>query len=771
MIRKRKQNQLKRDKFMGCVLNNPTKLKNGETERKRSEEELKQLKHQYELILQSAGEGIVCLDLEGNVTFANPFAVKTTGYKIDELIGQNLHELLHYKKPDGTLYPYEECPSYETLKTGIFRNIVDEVFFRKDGTSFPVRYTSTPIIEENEIKGAVVTFRDITERKRIEEKLQAERKRLNDVLEILPVMICLLTPDYHVPFANRRFRKHFGESHGRHCYDYIFHRTKPCPECQSFKVFETHTNHHWELSTPDGNYYDIYNFPFTDSDGSPLVLEMDIDITERKQAEKEIVRLASFPLTSPSPVLEVDSSGTVTFYNSAAIETLKRLGVKENLRLFFPRDIKEILKALEQKKDEQLYREIIIGDATFEEYIQIVPQYNCIRIRSIDISERKKLESQLLQSQKMETVGQLSGGIAHDFNNILTAIIGYASILQMKMSKEDPLRHNADQILASSERAANLTRSLLTFSRKQIMNIQPVKINEIVKRVENLLLRIIGADIYIKTILTEEDLTIMADPGQIEQVLMNLATNARDAMPNGGSLTIETEIVELDEKYIKTHGYGEPGIYVRISFTDTGEGMDKETKEKIFEPFFTTKEVGKGTGLGLSMVYGIVKQHNGYINVYSELGKGTTFKIYLPLIKAEIKETKLTELAPSIEGTEMILLAEDDEDVRTFTKAVLDEFGYTVIEAVDGQDAINKFMQNKDKIHLLLLDAIMPKKSGKDAYEKIKKLRPDTKALFMSGYSKDVLAKEGILEEGLNFVLKPVSPTNLLRKVREALDK
>jgi len=263
----------------------------------------------------------------------------------------------------------------------------------------------------------------------------------------------------------------------------------------------------------------------------------------------------------------------------------------------------------------------------------------------------------------------------------------------------------------------------------------------------------------------------MADSSQIEQVLMNLANNARDAMPDGGLLTMGTELVELGEEYIKTHGYGKPGMYALISVTDTGEGMDENIREKIFEPFFTTKEVGKGTGLGLSMVYGIIKQHNGYINVYSELGKGTTFKIYLPLTTAEVEETKPTEPTITIGGTETILLAEDDADVRTFTKSVLEEFGYTVIEAGNGEDAVKRFIENKDKVQLLLLDVIMPKKNGKEVYEEIRKTRPEIKALFMSGYATNIIQKKGILEKGLNFILKPISPTKLLRTIREVLEK
>jgi CheY-like chemotaxis protein/two-component sensor histidine kinase len=320
-----------------------------------------------------------------------------------------------------------------------------------------------------------------------------------------------------------------------------------------------------------------------------------------------------------------------------------------------------------------------------------------------------------------------------------------------------------------SDRAANLTQGLLALSRKQIINLRPLNINETIRNVEGLLLRIIGEDIELKTLLTDRKVTIMADAGQLEQVLLNLATNARDAMPDGGQLTIETEVMQLDCEFRRTHGFGKPGTYVLISESDTGEGMDDKTKEKMFEPFFTTKEVGKGTGLGLSIVYGIVKQHDGYINVYSERGRGTTFKIYLPLIKAEPDGEKMETVSSPEKGEETLLFAEDDNEVRAFTREVLVEYGYAVIEASDGEDAIKKFEENGDKIQLLLLDVIMPKKNGKEVYEEIKKVKPDVKVLFMSGYTADVIHKKGIVEEGLDLILKPVSPTVLLNKIRAML--
>ncbi|HBG93708.1 MAG: hypothetical protein A3J81_03635 [Nitrospirae bacterium RIFOXYB2_FULL_43_5] len=391
-----------------------------------------------------------------------------------------------------------------------------------------------------------------------------------------------------------------------------------------------------------------------------------------------------------------------------------------------------------------------------------------------------KLEDQLRHSQKMEAIGTLTGGIAHDFNNILTAIMGYTGILQMKMGRDDPLRSNLDQILASSEKAAALVRRLLTFSRKQAISLEQVDLNELIKRVERLLSRIIGEDIELQTTLADNGLTVVADTLQVEQVLMNLAANARDAMPDGGLITIETGLVEFDDEYEKVHGYGKPGMYALIAVTDGGCGMDEGTRLRIFEPFFTTKEAGRGTGLGLSIVYGIIKQHNGYINCYSEPGKGTTFKVYLPIaavnsgMRAGISgsDAGITKLA--LAGTETVLVAEDEGEVRKLVKDILEEFGYQVIEAVDGEDAINKFMDNKDRIEVVFLDMIMPKMSGEEACEIIKKIKPEMKVLFSSGYPADFLSRRsitGITKGELNFIMKPILPTELLKKLRELLDK
>jgi len=386
-----------------------------------------------------------------------------------------------------------------------------------------------------------------------------------------------------------------------------------------------------------------------------------------------------------------------------------------------------------------------------------------------DITEQKTLERQLLQSNKMEAIGQLAGGIAHDFNNILTAIIGFSTIIEMDMDKDDPNRVNVEHILVAAGRAADLTGSLLAFSRKQIINPQPVDLNQIIRKLEKFLQRIIGEDVDFKASICQEVLTVNADSGQIEQVLMNLATNARDAMPEGGLLSLETGTFEMDEEFVKANGFGKPGSYAVISFSDTGEGMDETTCKKVFEPFFTTKEVGKGTGLGLSIVYGILKQHDGFINVYSEPGQGTTFKIYLPLIHAEVAENLAGKEEILEGGTETILVADDDASLRELSEKFLGMFGYTIITAVDGRDALAKFRENRDKIDLVILDIIMPKMNGKDAFDEMRKINPNVKAIFISGYTGEIIHKRGLLDQTLVFVSKPLNLKRLLVKVREVL--
>lgn len=390
----------------------------------------------------------------------------------------------------------------------------------------------------------------------------------------------------------------------------------------------------------------------------------------------------------------------------------------------------------------------------------------------LDISEHRNLENQIRHAVKMESIGTLAGGVAHDFNNILMAIIGYGQLAILNMEQNDPQRKNVEHMLEGAERAARLTKDLLLFSRKQISERKPVDLTEIIKTVEKFIIRVIGEDIDCETKLPGQPLIVLADSHQLEQVMMNFATNARDAMPKGGIFSITAEQTILDQNFITAHGFGRVGPYALLTVSDNGCGMDEQTRSRIFEPFFTTKSVGKGSGLGLAVAYGIVKQHDGYINVYSEPGRGATFRLYLPLVIAETPEGITAEIEKTpTHGTETILIAEDDESLRTLAKTVLTRFGYTVIEAADGEEAVQKFKENQEIIQLLLFDIIMPKKNGQEAYEAITKIRPGIKALFMSGYAPEMVRAKVLLGDAASLLAKPLSPTELLQKVRETLDR
>jgi signal transduction histidine kinase/CheY-like chemotaxis protein len=389
----------------------------------------------------------------------------------------------------------------------------------------------------------------------------------------------------------------------------------------------------------------------------------------------------------------------------------------------------------------------------------------------IDITERKELEKQLIQSQRLEAIGRLSGGIAHDFNNLMTAVVGYSDLLTMKLVHDSDICKDIEQIKKAGQSAASLSRQLLAFSRKQILQPRVVDLNHIVDDIDKVLQRVIGEDISLITVLEPQLGYISVDPGQMEQVIMNIAVNARDAMPNGGKLTIETGNVYQDERYAQKYLGFQPGSYVMLAMTDTGTGMDEETKSHIFEPFFTTKEEGKGTGLGMSTVYGIVRQSNGHIFVYTEPGRGTTFKIYLPRIEGNAEPEEKEELAVKVlNGTETLLVVEDNDSVRNLARKVLGDYGYTILEAEDGESALKLSEAHEGSIHLMLVDIVMPGISARDLVGRLKTFRPQMKVLYMSGYTENAIVHQGILTPGTPFLQKPFTPVGLVSKVREVLD-
>ncbi|MGQ9745665.1 MAG: ATP-binding protein [Dissulfurimicrobium sp.] len=555
----------------------------------------------------------------------------------------------------------------------------------------------------------------------------------------------------------------------------------------------------------DGSEYPVdVHLQMIEKDGRPVFLAIINDITEHKDTENALItqyNLSKRLLDAiPHPAWLITKEKKIIAQNEAGQDFGTKIGdyCWETIQKMkaIPADKREYyLKTGIPAPDTQCF--FCISDQMFAQKKTInkeiefdnrvwniwwIPVDNetylhyCIDITDNRLIQEEKagLEKQLIHAQKMETVGTLAGGVAHDFNNILTAIIGYGQVALMKMSKDDPNRKYIENILEASDRAADLTQKLLTFSRKSISNKRPIELNVAIRDMQKLLKRVISEDIELNIVCSDEELTVLADRNQIDQVLMNLAVNAKDAMPNGGTFTIRTEKTTIEDGFVKTYGYGRPGQYALITVSDTGIGMDEKTIEHIFEPFFTTKEVGKGTGLGLSVVYGIIKQHNGYINVYSEPGLGTTFKIYLPIVQSETdKKTpqKDEDNASYLNGKETILLAEDNEQVREFIKIVLTEAGYNVIEAIDGDDAVKKFMDNRGNIQMLLFDLIMPKKTGNYAYDEINKLEPGIKVIFITGYSPELTDRNISLRDMVPVIYKPISPKKLLKEIRRVLGK
>jgi PAS domain S-box-containing protein len=390
-----------------------------------------------------------------------------------------------------------------------------------------------------------------------------------------------------------------------------------------------------------------------------------------------------------------------------------------------------------------------------------------------DVTERVQLEQQLRQAQKMEAVGRLAGGIAHDFNNILTAITGYVDLLLEDLGTTDPRRQDAQEVRKAADRAAALTRQLLAFSRQQVMQPRVLDLNGLVTELEKMLQRVLGEDVGLATRLDPALGAVKADAGQLEQVVMNLAVNARDAMPQGGRLTIETTNAELDAEYAREHFPATPGRYVMLAVSDTGVGMTPDVHAHLFEPFFTTKEKGKGTGLGLATVYGIVKQSGGFIWVYSEPGQGATFKIYLPRVEqlAHAPVAATPAPAPVRGGTETVLVAEDEAPVRAVAREVLERLGYRVLEAPSAEAALDVVQRHSGVIHLLLTDVVMPGMSGRDLARRLAALRPETRVIYMSGYTADAITRHGMLEPGLVYVQKPFTADTIARTVRDVLDR
>ena len=764
------------------------------TAAREAEEALKISEEKYRSIFENATEGIFQSTPEGRFMNVNPAFAKMCGFTSPGEMLATIEDIpnQHYANPD-------ERKTFVDLirKNGRIENFVHQVF-RKDGEKIWVSTNARAVKDEN---GRIIyyegTHENVTKRKQAEEELRKNEEMLKSVFRAAPIGIGIVhdrilgwTNEYLSSITGYSQKELFGKS-ARILYpnDIEFSLVGDVKYRQIKKQGIGSVETHWQKK--NGPIIDIYlsSSYVNPSDPSAGLVFTALDITERKLFEERLIESEERYRTSienSNDGVAIVKGDTHLYVNRKFVEifgydsTDEIIGQPVTITVH-PDDRKKVVEINRKRQQNggapsryefkglKKNGEVVTVEVSATKTTYSGESMSLVYLR--DVTERRSLEAQLLHAQKMEAVGQLAGGVAHDFNNILTAIIGYGSLLHMKMLEDEPLRVYAEHILASAQKATHLTQSLLAFSRKQILNPEPANVNEILLTVRRLLSRTIGEDIELITSVGEGELTIVADVVQIEQVLMNLAINARDAMPDGGTLTIGIDPVYMDPAYVRRSSFGRHGHFVRISVIDTGIGMDETTKERIFEPFFTTKEVGKGTGLGLSMVYGIVNQHNGFLRVLSELHKGTTFEIFLPLIRAQATREKKKEEIPFLTGSGVILMAEDDTTVRRLTKQLLEDAGYTVIEAFDGEDVIAKFNDNRGKIDLLLLDAVMPKKNGKEAYEMISRIRPGIKTLFMSGYSEDIIHKRGILQNGLNFITKPVAPNALLKKLKEVLEQ
>ena len=501
-----------------------------------------------------------------------------------------------------------------------------------------------------------------------------------------------------------------------------------------------------------------------------------MDITDRKQAEGEMQRLAAFAKCNPNPVMEFSNHGRLTYHNDAAQEMAVKLGRRTPAEIL-PADAAQLVRECLATEKKRTVLETTPGGRTISwSFFPILPQH-VVHCYAGDITERRNLEDQLRQAQKMEAVGQLAGGVAHDFNNILTIIQGHTSLLLDDAELESNRREVLQQVLTAAERAANLTRQLLTFSRKQMIQLRDLDLNEVISRLTKMLRCVIGEDVGLNCTYSTTPIHLRADMSMVEQAVMNLAINARDAMPQGGTVTITTEQITTTEVQRAFHPEARPGQFACVTIADTGQGIAPEHLPHIFEPFFTTKEVGKGTGLGLATVYGIVKQHQGWIELDSRLGTGTTFRLYLPCEPSAVPVAPLptaADGAPRAEvrgGNETVLVVEDEPTLRELVCMVLRKHGYRILEAGSGPAALVVWAQHQRHIDLLMTDMVMPEgMTGRELAHQLKREKPGLKVLYVSGYSPDILGREVPLVHGLNFLQKPFPPALLTATVRRCLD-
>jgi len=782
------------------------------TDRKKDQEALFEKEKMYRHLVETIHDVIFQTDIDGIITYVSPVMKTWSGYSNSEVVGRPFMDFIHPDDLEGLV---------ESFKRTISNNYEPWEFRIRtaNGQYRWVRTSSTTIIEDGNVVGISGVLTDITDRIITEHALKESELNYRNLYTLFRTISDNMTDMLWAKDLNKKYlfankaicmnllnARNPEEVIGKTDL-YFAERTRAerpddpnwhtfgeiCRDSDQVVIDSGKSEQFDEFGNVRGKFLflDVHKSPLFNDKGEMIgVVGSGRDVTQ----EKEIQRRLEESEQKYRHIIQHSGDAIYLLYNrrfEIINEEFTRLfGVTlddinsddyDFINLVAPQSrtlVENRIRGRNQgDKLESKYeftaldvhgREIEVeASVTHIRYKDGMATQGIIR----DITERKRLERQLRHAQKMEAVGQLAGGVAHDFNNLLTVISGYCDLLLLKKPPSE-LAASIKQIRRAGERAESLVSQLLAYSRKQIIQPKTINLNELVNEYSSILARLLGEDIEISTILDPNLKSIHIDPGQMEQIIMNISVNARDAMPNGGRLNIETTNVEFDQTMLETHGGSPPGNYIMLAISDTGIGMDETTKNRMFEPFYTTKERDKGTGLGLSSVYGIVKQNQGLIQVSSESQKGTTFRIYLPAVVDPHDTGDGDKQTHSVEqGLETILLVEDDTSVRDVTKAALTVYGYTVIDASNGEEALRIFLNREDNIDLLLTDVVMPRMSGNKLARLLREREPDLKVLFFSGYTDDAMVQRGIENDGMDYIQKPYSHVNLSRKIREVLDR
>jgi two-component system, cell cycle sensor histidine kinase and response regulator CckA len=761
------------------------------TEREEKTDGLRRSEEKYRALVENSLQGLAIFQ-DSSIVFCNSMFAAMFGYSPDEILSLSpdaIDSMSHSDDLAALQARYRDQLSGNPLSPRFdYRGI------KKDGTIIRVEaYTS--VIEFGGKPAVQSVLMDITERKNAENALRESEERFRLIAENIDeifyiVDLGIICPAYLSPAYERiwGYPRMYALENPDACMQFIHPDDRERVKTQVKLLNEGKPiDYEYRIIRSDGSIRSIWErgFPIVDENGDvKRSVGVGQDITEMRLTEealkdsKEYLNQIINCIGDPIFVKNRDHryvlvNDAFCVFTGLSRESLTRLVDKPKSAMPFWKEEEDVFITGKEILSENIFSDVQGASRTVmtRKFLLIDKNGNKQVVGVLrDITEYKRLESQFLQSQKMEAIGALAGGVAHDFNNLLNVINGYAELMLEEASPEDPMRKDLEQIKVAGQRATALTSQLLAFSRKQILQPEVLDLNHVIDDMSLMLRRMIGEDIDLVFNPDPDPIMVNADPGKIQQVVMNLVVNARDAMPNGGMLTIETAKVIFDESYISDHPMTKPGPFAMLAISDNGVGMDAATQARVFEPFFTTKEKGKGTGLGLSTVYGIVKQSDGFVWVYSEPGKGTTVKIYFPRVTSSITEAAPeNKLGSELGGSETVLVVEDEEAVRALACRVLRNCGHNVLEAADGMEAIRIAEQYEMKIHLVISDVVMPGMGGRALVTRLEEMRPGIKALFVSGYTDNAIVHHGILDSDIAFLQKPFTIDALIRKVREVL--